>query len=258
VTSDPLLRPDEPPACEVVRPDGSSPYFLTCDHASRRIPSRLGDLGLSEADRQRHIAWDVGAVGLARSLSKCLDAALVLQNYSRLVIDSNRPFENPDSIPVRSEATEIPGNRGLDRSAIAARRREIFAPYHAQISELLDARLAAGLPAIVIAMHSFTPVYHDVVRPWQLSVLYGRDRRFARRLLEVIGEAADLCVGDNVPYQVDDESDYGIPVHAEKRDLLHALVEIRQDEIEAEPQQRRWGERLAAWLTAAHRASGDG
>lgn len=249
-----LLGPDEPLAFEVLRPKGRSPFLLTCAHASARIPARLGDLGLSEADRGRHIAWDVGAVGLARTLSDRLDAALVLQNYSRLVIDANRPFANADSIPIRSEATEIPGNRGLEPSAVAVRRREIFAPYHARISELLDARTAAGHATIVIAVHSFTPVYHGQTRPWYLSVLYGRDRRFAVRLLEVLHNEKDLCVGDNVPYQVDDESDYGIPIHAEKRGLLHALVEVRQDEIETEAAQQRWGERLAVWLDAARRA----
>lgn len=253
-----LLGPDEPPAYEVVRPEGSSPFFLTCDHASRRIPDRLGDLGLAAAEHARHIAWDVGAAGLARTLSEHLDAALVLQNYSRLVIDANRPFENPDSIPIRSEATEIPGNRGLAASAVAARRREIFAPYHERIGQLLEHRAAAGRATVVIAVHSFTPVYHGVQRLWHLAVLYGRDPRFARHLLAVLGRESGLCVGDNEPYQVDDESDYGIPVHAEKRGLPNALVEVRQDEIGTDDQQQRWGERLATWLGAALRASGAG
>lgn len=256
--SGPLLGPDEPPACEVVRPEGSSPFFLTCDHASRRIPVRLGDLGLTEAERARHIAWDVGAAGLARTLSERLDAALVLQNYSRLVIDANRPFENPDSIPVRSETTEIPGNRNLGADAVAARRREIFGPYHERIGDLLERRAEAGRATVVVAVHSFTPVYHGVQRPWHLAVLYGRDPRFARSLLAVLAGESGLCVGDNEPYQVDDESDYGIPVHAEKRGLPYALVEVRQDEIETEDRQRRWGERLAAWLGAAlHAANSD-
>lgn len=246
-----LLRAHEDPAAEVVCETGDSPFVLTCDHASERIPEVLGDLGLSPADLERHIAWDIGIAEVARALSVRWNAPLVLQNYSRLVIDCNRPDASDAQVPLASEGTAIPGNFDLSPDAARARREEIFEPYHHAIRGLLDRRERRGKPTVLVALHSFTPTYHGEARPWDISVLYHRDRRFAGALIDVLTKEADLCVGDNRPYQVDDESDYGIPVHAEARGLSHALVEIRQDHLETSAGQARWAEGLAVWLTEA-------
>ncbi len=246
-----LLAPHEPAAYEVLRPDAPSPFVLTCDHAGKRIPEALGDLGLPHIERERHIAWDRGAAALARGLSRALEAPLILQTYSRLVIDCNRPFANPDSVPERSEDTEIPGNCGLEAADMAARRREIFAPYHDAIAALLDRRAASGQRSVLIAVHSFTPVYRGEVRPWDVCLLYHRHRPLSAALLAALGAEPELCVGDNVPYQVDDESDYGVPVHGEARGLANALIEVRQDHLETEHARTRWVERLAAVLPRA-------
>lgn len=249
-----LLAADEPAAYSLVRPDGRSRFVLTCDHASRRIPRSLGTLGLSEAELSTHVAWDIGAASVAARLSALLDAPLVLQGYSRLVIDCNRPPGVPTSIPVLSEKTVILGNKDLAPAAIAARRQEIFDPYHAAIGSLLDARLREDRPTLVIAVHSFTPVYHDYVRPWHTGLMYRHDPRLAHALLRLLREDTALCVGDNEPYAITETTDYTLPFHGEKRGLAHVGIEIRQDLVGHEAGQVEWAERLARLLPrAAHR-----
>jgi len=154
-----LLAEDEPDAVVVERPDSASPYLFVCDHAGNRIPRKLGDLGVSDSDRQRHIAWDVGARGLAEEFARRFEATLVRQVYSRLVIDCNRPLIAETSIPEISEHTAIPGNRGLTRDDVEARRREIFHRYHDTIATILDDRIRRRRPTILLAIHSFTPIF---------------------------------------------------------------------------------------------------
>jgi predicted N-formylglutamate amidohydrolase len=224
---------------------GRSPYLLACDHYGRLVPKVLGDLGLEEEELTRHIAWDIGIAGVAETLSKQLDAHLVVQNYSRLVIDCNRPPHVASSIPRISEATTIPGNEGLTGEAAAIRRREIFDPYHRKIDAIIDQRLRDHRPTVLIALHSFTPVYAGIARPWHIGTLYHRDPRLPQLLLKLLRGEPDLVVGDNEPYAVSDETDYTIPVHGEARGLINTGIEIRQDLIEAPAGQRQWAERLA-------------
>ncbi len=224
---------------------GRSPYLLTCDHYGRRIPQALDNLGVAESELTRHIAWDVGIAGVATRLAQALDAHLIAQVYSRLVIDCNRPFTSAGSIPVISEATEIPGNVGLSEDDIRLRREWIFAPYHKRIVDVLDARERAGQPSILIALHSFTPVYAGVARPWHIGTLYHRDDRLPSLLLAALRAEPDLVVGDNEPYAVDTATDYAIPVHGEGRGLIHTGIEIRQDLISDEAGEAAWAERLA-------------
>ncbi|HUY84856.1 MAG TPA: N-formylglutamate amidohydrolase [Steroidobacteraceae bacterium] len=252
-TDEPLLASDEPAPVEVLRPAGRSAFFIVCDHAGARIPRALGSLGLTEADLARHIAWDIGAASVARRLADAFDACAVLQRYSRLVIDCNRPPASTTSIVSESERTPIPGNRHVDAAERRRRERALFTPYHARIRRLLDERAAAGRRTVLVAMHSFTPQFLGVARPWQVGVLYQRDPRFARALLAVLRADAALSVGDNQPYAVGDLSDYAIPEHGEKRGLPHVEIEVRQDLIADEFGQREWAERLRIALTlAAH------
>ena len=247
----PLLAAGEPAACSVVLSGGQSRFVLTCDHASRRIPQALGTLGLSDEELSTHVAWDIGAAAVAHRLSALLDAPLVLQGYSRLVIDCNRPPGVPSSIPVLSEKTVIAGNQGLTPAAITARLQEIFEPYHTAIGALLDARLRATQPTLVVAVHSFTPVYQDVARPWHTGLMYRHDTRLAHVLLGLLREESALCVGDNEPYAITDTTDYTLPFHGEKRGLAHVGIEIRQDLIGHERGQVEWAERLARLLGRA-------
>lgn len=240
-----LLAADEPQAVDVLRAQGRSPFFLICDHASARLPRSLGSLGLPPQALQRHIAWDIGAAGVARALSEMLDATLIEQCYSRLAIDCNRPLTSAESIPVLSEDTAIAGNAALGACDAARRAQEIFMPYHERIAATLDRRQQRGQPSLLVAVHSFTPVYLGVARPWHIGLLYHRDPRVARRLLEVLRADAELVVGDNEPYAVGDDTDYSLPVHGEKRSLPHVGIEIRQDLIADAAGQRQWAQRLA-------------
>ena len=244
-TSTLLGGEDAPPVVEQ-NLDGRSPFLLTSDHFGRAIPARLGDLGLPESELTRHIALDIGIAGVARALSERLDAHLVAQRYSRLVIDCNRPFGSPGSIPLISEATTIPGNEGLAREAVEARRREVFYPYHRRIADVIDRRLRDGMPTVLLSLHSFTPVYAGIKRPCHVGTLYQRDTRLPPLLLKALRAQGDLVVGDNEPYAVSNETDYTIPVHGEARSLMNTGIEIRQDLIGDQAGEAQWAERLAA------------
>jgi predicted N-formylglutamate amidohydrolase len=235
---------DVPPVLEE-NTAGASPFLLTCDHYGRLIPQPLGDLGLPESELSRHIAWDIGIAGVAEALSKHLNAHLIAQRYSRLVIDCNRPPCVASSIPVLSEATTVPGNEGLTRAAAEARRQAIFDPYHRRIAEIIDRRLRESMPTVLLALHSFTPVYAGVARPWHIGTLYHRDTRLPSLLLRLLRAEADLVVGDNEPYAVSDQTDYTIPIHGEARGLMNSGIEIRQDLIADQAGERQWADRLA-------------
>jgi predicted N-formylglutamate amidohydrolase len=241
-----LLRGDaDVPPVHEENAAGRSPFLLTCDHYGRLIPRVLGDLGLPETELARHIAWDIGIAGVAEALAKQLDAHLIAQRYSRLVIDCNRPPAAPSSIPRISEATTISGNEGLAREAAEARRAAIFDPYHRRIDEVIAQRLRDSVPTVLVSLHSFTPVYAGIARPWHVGTLYHRDTRLPPLLLKHLRAEGDLVVGDNEPYAVSDDTDYTIPVHGEARGLMNSGIEIRQDLIADPAGQQEWADRLA-------------
>jgi predicted N-formylglutamate amidohydrolase len=249
-----LLAADEPPPFIEFGRAGRSNFVIVVDHASRRIPRRLGDLGLPASELQRHIAWDIGSLAVARQVAGALDAPLVAQNYSRLVIDCNRDPKVATSIPRIGEAIEIPGNVGLSEEEIAARRSEIFDPYHNHVRALLDERLAAGRPTILVAQHSMTDIFRGVRRAMHAAVLYNRDRRFAGLVLDMLRRESDLLIADNEPYFVSDETDYTIPRHAEARGLRHVEIEIRQDLLHDQAGQADWARRITNALRDAESA----
>jgi predicted N-formylglutamate amidohydrolase len=246
-----LLGDGDPEPVRVLRPEGGSDFFLAADHAGRAIPRCLGDLGLPASELGRHIAWDIGIAGVTEKLSELLDATAVLQAYSRLVIDCNRRPDWDSSIPTISELTQIPRNAGVFPSERVARQREIFQPYHQRIAGLLDARAAAGRRSVLVAMHSFTPVFKGERRDMQIGILYNRDARLARIMLELLRAEGDLVVGDNAPYAITDASDYTVPVHGEQRGLAHVEIEIRQDLLGDAAGQAAWAGRLARLLPLA-------
>jgi predicted N-formylglutamate amidohydrolase len=225
-----LLAADEPVPVTVRHESGTSPFLLVADHAGNIMPRALGRLDLDAAECELHIAWDIGIAGLG-VLADALDATLIQQNYSRLVIDCNRPPDVAASIPEMSELTPIPGNVGLSEASRAARVREIFTPYHERIAAELERWRQAGRATVLIALHSFTPVFKGVTRPWHAGVMYNRDPRFPRQVLALLQNEPGLIVGDQEPYVVSDTTDYTIPVHGERRGLPHVLIEIRQDLI---------------------------
>ena len=245
-----LLGPEDPPAIEVVRPEGSSEFVLVCDHASNVIPRRLGTLGLGPEDLASHIAWDPGAAWVARRLSELLDATLVLAGFSRLVIDCNRPTPSPQSIAEQSAGVVVPGNLDLSAADRAARVDELFEPYQRTIAAILDARAAildarTARPTSLLAIHSFTPNMPGQDRPWPISVAYGRDRTLAAALIAGLAKTGDFLIGDNQPYAIGREFDYTIPIHGEDRGLACAMIEIRQDGLTTATDAATWAGRLA-------------
>jgi predicted N-formylglutamate amidohydrolase len=251
-----LLGDDEPPAVRVENEFGAAPFLLTADHAGRVIPRALGDLGVGESDLKRHIAWDIGIAGVTARLAAALDATAVFQTYSRLVIDCNRQPSVPSAFPVVSEATPVPANATLSEAERYARQMAIFDPYHAEIKRLIENR--AGRKTIYVAMHSFTPVYLGVQREMQVALLYNRNPAFSRVLATLLRAEGGLVVAENQPYSVSDETDYGVPVHAERGGLDYTEIEIRQDLIADETGQANWAERLARLLPLAERLMKEG
>ena len=243
-----LLDPRDPEPVIKENLNGNSSFVLSVDHAGRDVPAALGRLGVSDADFERHIAWDIGILETSRRLSAHLDAPLIGQRYSRLVIDCNRQLGVSASIPEISDETPIPGNRGITAAQRKAREDEIFHPYHRQTEELLQARRERT--TLYVAMHSFTPHMAGYDRPWHVGLLTYQDRRLAVPILTALNAMEHLTVGDNDPYAVSPTEDYGLMVHGHHRGLLHVGFEIRQDLIAHEEGQIEWAERLATVLQA--------
>ncbi len=247
-----MLGPDDPEPAICLNPQGCSPFILTGDHAGRAIPARLGLLGLEEADLSRHIAIDAGVAELGAAMSERLDAVFLAQAYSRLVIDCNRDPASAQAIPAISDGTPVPGNTGLTKPERKLRAEEIHAPYHARIAAEIQSRWLPGSQVVLVALHSFTPVLGEVVRPWDVGILHaGGNESFSKRLLDAFAREPGLRVGDNQPYHMD-ETDYSIPCHAFGRTLDYAEIEVRQDHIADTAGQRHWSELLCMALEEAH------
>jgi predicted N-formylglutamate amidohydrolase len=226
-----------------------SPFLLVCDHAGRGIPARLGDLGLPAAEMDRHIAYDIGAAALAEQLAERLDACLIRQTYSRLVIDCNRDPDRTDAIVSHADRATVPGNLDLSASARQARVDAIHTPYHQAIAAELDARAAAGRTTVLVLIHSFTPAINGFVRPWQVGVLH-QGNALSRIALELLKAEPGLTVGDNEPYAMDNV-DYTAPVHAQARGLEYLELETRQNLIVTASGQPRFADLYAKLLPEA-------
>ena len=237
-----ILGADEPHPADIVNASGASPYVLICEHASNRIPKAIGTLGLPDADVKRHIAWDIGAEGTARILSRLLDAPLVLQRYSRLVYDCNRPPEADAAMPSVSEIFEIPGNRNLTSVARLARTNEIYRPFNHALEGFLDDRASRRSLTIPVSIHSFTPVYKGVERKLELGLLFDRDPWLANQLVKAFPK---IDVRLNEPYGPKDGVMHLMNLHAAPRGLKHLMIEIRNDLIEHTRGQEEWAQRLS-------------
>lgn len=246
-----ILGNSDPEPVTILRPEGKSDVLLVCDHAGRRIPSSLNELGLTDVERSSHIAWDIGAEAVTRQLADRMDATAVLQNYSRLVIDCNRPLQAEDSIRPRSERGPIRANISIGQPAVLARQNEIFTPYHDAIRALLDDRQRAGRPVLLISIHSFTPILDHVDRPWHIGLMARRNAEFAETLARLLRTDRRLHVGMNEPYAITDDLDYTLPTHGEQRDINHVGIEIRQNLIGEPEGQAGWAGRLASLFNHA-------
>lgn len=245
-----LLRPGEGDPVISVNENGRSPVVLVCEHAGKVIPQALGDMGLSPDDLTRHIAWDIGAEAVARGLAAALDAPLLLQRYSRLAYDCNRPPESPDAMPKMSETTRIPGNEKLGAADRLARTREIYRPFHDRVARLLDERAARGMTSLFVTIHSFTPIYKGMRRNLDLGILHDHDTRLADDLLAAFGGVRDVVVRRNEPYGPKDGVCHTLNLHAAPRGLPYAMLEIRNDLIARSAGQEQWAKRLSEVLGA--------
>ncbi len=228
-----LLGPGDPAPFEIYGQDAASPFLIVVDHAGRATPARLKRLGLPETAFDLHVAYDIGALGLARRLGDALGARVISQPYSRLVIDCNRSPEQGAAIVEVSDGLAVPGNQGLAPEERAARAAEFHAPYHRRIGEELEARNARGLRTVLLCQHSFTPSLGGAARPWDVGVLHLGDSAVSRAMLAVLRAEGDLEVGDNQPYAMDG-TDFTAPFHAAAHGCEMLELEVRQDLI-AEP-----------------------
>jgi predicted N-formylglutamate amidohydrolase len=243
--------PDWPPAVEILNATGRSPFVLICEHASNHIPAEYAKLGLDDKELARHIAWDLGAADVTRALAKRLDASAFLGGYSRLLIDLNRPLHVADSIPLRSEATDIPGNHSLSSAERERRARLMFHPFQDGLRAHIDQRTAEGRHTILVAVHSFTPVYLGQHRSWHAGVLYDKAEALGQALIAQLSRDRLMNVGANVPYSVNAEADYALVVHGDQLGHPAVLIEIRNDLIADAAGVEEWTNRLAQALPAA-------
>lgn len=227
---------------------GRGIYVLTCDHASNFMPPEFDHLGLPPAEFDRHIAWDPGALGVARGMAEALDATLIETCISRLVLDCNRPLDAPDLILPVSETTSIPGNQDLSREEREARIARCWQPFHNMVDAVIEERLARGLETRLVSIHSFNPIYKGIDRPWQVGVIHDDDTRLAQPLISALSHVVGLNVGDNQPYSPADRVYFTLERHARSRGLPCAMIEIRNDEIADAAGEQKWAELLSALL----------
>lgn len=233
----------------VINEEGKSPYLFVCEHASNFIPDSFDGLGLDAEALNAHIAWDPGAVEVARHLSAALDAPLVEAGLSRLLIDCNRPLDARDLIPEISETTVVPGNHELGSVERTARIDLSHRPFHRRIEEVINARAARGQASWVVTIHSFTPIYRGVSRPWQIGIIHDQDDRIAAPLIAALKQEKSLNVGVNEPYSPADRVYYTLERHARPRNTPCAMIELRNNEVTNKDTQDAWAARLATIFT---------
>lgn len=223
--------------------------IVLCDHASNDLPAEYGTLGLDRHQFDRHIAYDIGAASVSRQIADALDAPLVMTHYSRLLIDPNRGDDDPTLIMRLSDGAIIPGNRVLTEAERAKRVKRFHRPYHEAIDCVIEQFVAAGVPPLLLSIHSFTESWKGAARPWHVGILWDQDARLAKRLLDAFYASNDLIVGDNEPYTGRLPGDT-MWQHGTQRGLAHAIIEIRQDLIREPHGQAQWGERISAVMRA--------
>ena len=230
---------------EIIDGDPRRGLLILCDHASNHVPADLDRLGVAEPEFARHIAYDIGSAAVTRGLADGLGVPAVLTTFSRLVIDPNRGRLDPTLVMRLSDGAIVPGNRRIDAAGVAERIRRFYEPYDRAVNAAVAEGEAAGAPPMILTIHSFTPFWRGVGRPWQVGILYDRDERLSRPLIDgLIADPAGLTVGDNAPYGGGLPGDT-IDRHATARNLPNALVEIRQDLVAGEEGQAEWAERFA-------------
>lgn len=237
-------------AAEIINQAGDHRLIFVCDHASNALPPEYGMLGLTPAELQRHIAYDIGAAGVTRAMAAAFNAPAIIARWSRLLIDLNRGADDPTLVMRLSDGAIIPGNSGVDDAEIARRIARYHAPYHQAVGARIGAARAKGIAPVLVSIHSFTPVWKGAARPWHYGLLYDRDRRLADGMFAVARELPGIVVGDNAPYSGELQGDT-MNQHGTQNGLPHILIEFRQDLVETPEQQREQGRFMARILRRA-------
>lgn len=243
-----MVTTQEAAVFEVLEVKPVRPVLLVCDHASRRIPDSLHNLGVEEQYLSSHVAWDIGAADVTRYLSRALQVPAVLAGYSRLVVDCNRQLDSSTAFPETSDGVVIPGNLKLDKNERQCRAEALYWPYHNAIRDQLAALESMGAAPAMVAVHSFTPVFSDAARPWHMGILWDKDPRIAKQLLDSLRENTDYNIGNNEPYSGKHPHDFTIDHHAEAGGLPNVSIEIRQDLIDTDSGAKQWADTLVAAL----------
>lgn len=234
-------------AFEVIGGPADRGLLILCDHAQATMPPEFGSLGLPPSELQRHIAYDIGAEDVARTLAAELGAPAVMSRFSRLLIDPNRGRDDPTLVPMIADGAIVPGNARIDAAGIAERIRRFYAPYDDAITATIAAMRASGKNPVIFSMHSFTPEMKGLKRPWHVTVIWNFDPRLNLSLLSSLRRESDLVVGENEPYQSGYQGDT-LDRHVINTGLAHVLVEVRQDLIASRDDAIHWGKRLARHL----------
>jgi predicted N-formylglutamate amidohydrolase len=227
---------------------GEAPVLLVADHASPFFPASMNQLGLADWVLERHVAWDIGSDRLTRFLADELDAQAVLAGFSRLIVDPNRQLDDPTAFIEVSDGIAVPGNLDLDEKQKALRVQSFFQPYHDAISEKLRQFSGRGIVPAFISIHTCTPVFDRVVRPWHVGVMWDKDPRIPVPLMEKFRRMDGVCIGDNEPYSGRHPHDFTIDYHAEPLGLPHVGIEVRQDMVAEDQGARKWAAILAEAL----------
>lgn len=244
----PLIGPGDAPPYMTYNEHGEARALVVADHASPFFPAAMNQLGLADWVLEKHVAWDIGVDKLARYLADELDAQAVLAGFSRLIVDPNRKLHDPTAFPPISDGIAIPGNIDLDEEQKALRVQSFFKPYHDKISEkLLELTTPEQVPAL-IAVHTCSPVFDRIVRPWHIGIMWDTDDRIPVPLMRRLESMEGICVGDNEPYSGKHPHDFTVDYHAEPQGLPHVGIEVRHDLVHTEEGARRWAGILAAGL----------
>ncbi len=239
----------------IERETARSPFVLVCEHASALIPEVFQGLGLSEALREAHIAWDPGALELARCLSERLHAPLLAGGISRLVYDCNRPPDSLGAVPQKSEIYDIPGNANLSEQALKDRADGVYHPFHTALEELIGGRDEAP---VLVTVHSFTPVYNGQVRDTEIGILHDEDARMADAMLTSAGRQGRWRVVRNSPYGPEDGVTHTLQRHALPNGLLNVMIEVRNDLLAAPQDRAELARLLGEWITSAAHSHAEG
>lgn len=232
---------------EVIGGPADRGLLILCDHAQPTMPPEFASLGLAPEQLKRHIAYDIGAEDVARTLAAELGAPAVMSRFSRLLIDPNRGRDDPTLVPMIADGAIIPGNARIDAAGIAERIARFYAPYDDAISATIAAMRATGKNPVIFSMHSFTPEMKGINRPWHVTVIWNFDPRLNLALLDSLRREEALVVGENEPYQSGYQGDT-LDRHVINTGLAHVLVEVRQDLIATRADAIAWGKRLARHL----------